>query len=83
MPASVTFGSLRAFLEGLGFTLERSERRATFRHPSSAAIVLRPLTDADSVRPADLILVRHVLDDFGLMAEAEAERALHGLAHAG
>jgi hypothetical protein len=85
MPTSVTFEALRRFLEGRGFHLELvPERRAAFRHATSPALViLRPYADADTVTPTDLVLVRRVLDDFGLMDGAEAERALHSLAHAG
>lgn len=84
MPASVTFSSLRAFLEGLGFSPELEERRVTFRHPdSSAVIILRPLSDADLVSATDLVLVRRVLDDFGLMEGAATDQALRGLVRAG
>lgn len=85
MPTSVTFESLRRFLEDRGFHLERlPERRAAFRHPSSPALViLRPYADTDTVSPTDLVLVRRVLEDFGLMEASAAERALQALANAG
>ncbi len=65
----VTFAALDQFLRSLGFT-ERSvpESHVLFEHPGSGAVViLRPFKRGADVGPTTLGLIRHVLDEFGVM----------------
>jgi hypothetical protein len=77
MNKKVTFGDLRHLLEELGFRTTRRPPHVLFTHePSGTVIPLRGYRSAETVRPADLAVVRTMLDQRGLMEEAAFDRAL-------
>ena len=66
-PNAVRFADLVGFLHRFGYAVaadESAEDHTTFRHPGRALrIILPPYRDGTPVRPAHLVVVRHVLAD--------------------
>jgi predicted RNA binding protein YcfA (HicA-like mRNA interferase family) len=69
MTDTITFSSLDQFLRGLGFTEEVVPgSHVLYEHAGSGAvIVLRPFREEEDVGPTTIALVRHILDEFGVM----------------
>lgn len=76
MRERVTYGRLRSVLTGLGFQETRNPKRTCLEHAASDTVFLfRPYRANDLVTPAEVVVVRKMLDEKGLL-EAEAFEAM-------
>lgn len=67
----IRFTEFSQLLEGLGFTLSRTDSGFVFRHPTDRPILLRRYGDKETVEPGDLLYTRKFLDLRGLLEEAD------------
>jgi len=75
-PKDVTYGHLRSLLQGLGFEETRRREGVALKHRKSDTVFLfRPYEPSDAVSPAEVFVVRKLLDEKGLL-EPEALEAL-------
>lgn len=76
MSNKVTYDQLRNVLTGMGFHEVRRAHGVALEHQETDTIFLfRSYRDDDPVRPADLFIVRKMLDERGLL-EPESFEAL-------
>jgi hypothetical protein len=74
----VTFAVIDRFLRDLGFACVPDAKGFAFHHkPTGAVIFMRKFAVDEELSPTDLAIVRHHLDWYGLMTQAEFERRLH------
>ncbi|MBL8800310.1 MAG: hypothetical protein JNM56_40900 [Planctomycetia bacterium] len=77
MMKQVTYGQLRAVLEGIGFAEDRRANGVALEHRDSDTIFLfRPYQPEDAVRPADVFVVQKLLDERGLLEPTAFEALL-------
>lgn len=78
MPERVAYGQLRSILTGLGFQETRSPKRVCLEHGESDTVFLfRPYQASDLVTPAEVVIVRKMLDEKGLLEAETFETMLH------
>ncbi len=81
----ILFANLQDFLQGLGFTSKVIPgSHVYFQHPDAGAlIVLRLYRSEEEVGPTDQVLVRRVLDDYGIVERERFDMLLqeHSLAN--
>jgi hypothetical protein len=77
MDERVTYGRLRKLLVELGFKENRVPGGVSFKHDTSDTVFLfRPYRVADRVQPAEVFLVRKMLDEKGLLEPDSFEMLL-------
>jgi hypothetical protein len=76
---AVSFATLQHVLEGLGFVkAQTAGPQQVFEHaPSDSVFLFRAYKPRDKVTPADLIAVRKILDDKGVIEPEALEDMLH------
>jgi hypothetical protein len=76
---AIPFTVLQRVLEGLGFVRKKVDGpQVVFEHPPSHTVFLfRAYKPRDKVTDADLIEVRKILDERGVIAAAALEELLH------
>ncbi len=77
--SSVPFATLQRVLEGLGFVRKKvSGPQVVFEHaPSDTVFLFRAYKSRDKVTEADLIEVRKILDERGVIEPEALEELLH------
>jgi hypothetical protein len=77
--STISFAVLQRVLEGLGFVKKKVEGpQLVFEHaPSDTWFLFRAYKPRDKVTAADLIGVRKILDERGVLAAADLEALLH------
>jgi hypothetical protein len=77
MPDRVTYGRLRDVLIGLGFQEDRRRDGVGLEHRKSKTLFLfRPYQDGDFIKPGEVVFVRKLLDERGLLAPETFEALL-------
>ena len=78
MRSTVTFSQVRRVLTDLGFQLTRRRPNVVgLEHPESDTLFLfRPYKDTDRVTPAEVVIVRKMLDEKGLLEPDAFEELL-------
>jgi len=77
MTPKVTFAELRRFLEGLGFETRRRPPQFLLEHVASDTwFVFRGYRPREVVSPGDVAKVQFMLDQRGLVEQADFEQAL-------
>ncbi len=72
MERKISFAELRQFLERLGFTETVHPTHVVFEHlASDSLLVFRRYRARDAVSPANLVTVRKLLDERGLVEADE------------
>lgn len=75
MNSKVTFAQLQGLLEKLGFRGTTHPTHLTFQHTASDTVFLfRTYRATDAVTPANLAVVRRMLDERGLMPADRFEK---------
>jgi hypothetical protein len=77
MEQKISFGELRDFLEGLGFTESVKPTHLVFEHAASQTmLIFRRYRRGEAVTPANLTATRKLLDEKGLIPAAEFDSRL-------
>jgi hypothetical protein len=75
MNSDITYGTLRQFLLDLGLTERNGQGALLFEHPDQGLLFLfRLYQPQDKVHMKDLITVRKMLDERGLLPREQFER---------
>jgi hypothetical protein len=81
MTRKISFGKLREYLQGLGFTESTESTHFRFDHPPSGAVVmLRRYQPGETVRELDLADVQKTIVENGIVDEASFEHFLQNAA---
>lgn len=77
MRKRVSYGQIRRILEDLGFKEIRRPEGVALKHKKSDTIfIFRPYEDDDWLTPAELFIVRSMLDEKGLLEPDSFESLL-------